>query len=103
MEAHGEQESTVHVELRGLSIYTHHGVTEAEREIGQRLVIDVSFDVPDCDAVLTDRLLRAHVRWHFWKADGSHIADADFEYLLRRDGDGLLAHVATLLGEGAAG
>ncbi len=46
----------VEVELRGLSIYTHHGVSEAEQEIGQRLVIDVSFDVPDCDAVLTDRL-----------------------------------------------
>ena len=56
MEAHGDQESTVHVELRGLSIYTHHGVTDAEQEIGQRLVFDVSFDVPDCDAVLTDRL-----------------------------------------------
>ena len=49
-------ESSVEVEVRGLSIYTHHGVSEAEREIGQRLEIDVSFDVPDCDAVLTDRL-----------------------------------------------
>lgn len=48
--------TAVEVELRGLSIYTHHGVTEAEREIGQRLEIDVSFDVPDCDAVLTDRV-----------------------------------------------
>ncbi len=57
MEAHGNgTESSVEVELRGLSIYTHHGVTEAEREIGQRLEFDVSFDVPDCDAVLTDRL-----------------------------------------------
>jgi dihydroneopterin aldolase len=56
VEAHGEQESTVQVELRGLSIYTHHGVTEAEREVGQRLVLDVSFDVPSPDAVLTDRL-----------------------------------------------
>jgi dihydroneopterin aldolase len=56
MEAHDRHESRVDVELRGLSIYTHHGVTEAEREIGQRLVIDVSFDVPSCDAVLTDRL-----------------------------------------------
>jgi 7,8-dihydroneopterin aldolase/epimerase/oxygenase len=46
----------VDVEVRGLSIYTHHGVTEAERETGQRLEIDVSFDVPDCDAVVTDRL-----------------------------------------------
>jgi 7,8-dihydroneopterin aldolase/epimerase/oxygenase len=49
-------DSAVEIEVRGLSIYTHHGVTEAEREIGQRLEIEVSFDVPDCDAVLTDRL-----------------------------------------------
>src|SRR5918996_1223968 len=57
MEAHGSgHESSVEVELRGLSIYTHHGVSDAEREIGQRLEFDISFDVPDCDAVLTDRL-----------------------------------------------
>jgi dihydroneopterin aldolase len=57
MEAHDNgPESTVEVELHGLSIYTHHGVTEAEQEVGQRLELDVSFDVPDCDAVLTDRV-----------------------------------------------
>ena len=57
MESHGNgPETSVEVELRGLSIYTHHGVTEAEREIGQRLEFDIDFDVPDCDAVLTDRL-----------------------------------------------
>jgi dihydroneopterin aldolase len=56
VEADGGHSASVDVEIRGLSIYTHHGVTEAEREIGQRLQIDVSFDVPDCDAVLTDRL-----------------------------------------------
>jgi 7,8-dihydroneopterin aldolase/epimerase/oxygenase len=57
VEAHDNgPESTVEVDLRGLSIYTHHGVTEAEREVGQRLEFDISFDVPDCDAVLTDRL-----------------------------------------------
>jgi dihydroneopterin aldolase len=49
-------DTSVEVELRGLSIYTHHGVTEAEREVGQRLEFDVTFDVPDCDAMLTDRL-----------------------------------------------
>lgn len=49
-------ESSVEVELRGLSIHTHHGVSDAEQEIGQRLAFDVSFDVPDCDAVLTDRI-----------------------------------------------
>jgi dihydroneopterin aldolase len=57
MEAHDNAaESTVEVEVRGLSIHTHHGVSDAEQEIGQRLEIDVSFDVPDCDAVLTDRI-----------------------------------------------
>jgi 7,8-dihydroneopterin aldolase/epimerase/oxygenase len=57
VDAHGDQpQSSVEVELRGLSIYTHHGVSDAEQEVGQRLEFDVSFDVPDCDAVLTDRL-----------------------------------------------
>ena len=57
MEAHGDGlESAVTVEVRRLSIYTHHGTTDAERETGQRLEFDVSFDVPDCDAVLTDRI-----------------------------------------------
>jgi dihydroneopterin aldolase len=57
MEAHRRgPDSAVEVEVRGLSVYTHHGVTDAEQEVGQRLEIDLSFDVPDCDAVLTDRV-----------------------------------------------
>jgi dihydroneopterin aldolase len=57
MEAHeGGAESSVEIELRGLSVYTHHGVSDAEQEVGQRLEFDISFDAPDCDAVLTDRL-----------------------------------------------
>jgi dihydroneopterin aldolase len=56
MEGNSSLEPAVDVEIRGLSIYTHHGVTEAEREVGQRILLDVSFDVPSCDAVLTDRL-----------------------------------------------
>ena len=57
MDAHdGTGHSSVEVEVRGLSIYTHHGVTDAEQEVGQRLDFDLTFDVPDCDAVLTDRL-----------------------------------------------
>jgi dihydroneopterin aldolase len=57
MESHGNGiDSTVEVEIRSLSIYTHHGVSEAEQEIGQRIEFDISFDVPDCDAVLTDRI-----------------------------------------------
>jgi dihydroneopterin aldolase len=46
----------VTIEVVGLSLYTHHGVTAAEREIGQRLVLDVRFDVGEPDALITDRV-----------------------------------------------
>src|SRR5919197_307997 len=46
----------VTVEIVGLSLYTHHGVTAAEREVGQRLVLDVTFDVGEPDALVTDRV-----------------------------------------------
>jgi 7,8-dihydroneopterin aldolase/epimerase/oxygenase len=46
----------VTIEIVGLSLYTHHGVTAAEREIGQRLVLDVRFDVGEVDALVTDRV-----------------------------------------------
>ena len=46
----------VTIEIVGLSLYTHHGVTAAEREIGQRLVLDVRFDVGEPDALITDRV-----------------------------------------------
>lgn len=44
----------VMVEIRGLSLYTHHGVGEAEREVGQRIVVDLRIEVGDCDATVTD-------------------------------------------------
>ena len=46
----------VTIEVVGLSLYTHHGVSAAEREIGQRLVIDARFDVGEVDALVTDRV-----------------------------------------------
>ena len=49
-------EPAVTIEITGLSLYTHHGVDEAERTVGQRLVFDLSFDLSDCDATVTDRL-----------------------------------------------
>ncbi len=49
-------EPTVTVEITGLSLYTRHGVSDAERELGQRLVIDVAFELADCDAMVTDRV-----------------------------------------------
>ena len=40
----------------GLSLYTHHGVSEAEREVGQRLVLDLRLDVGETDATVTDSI-----------------------------------------------
>jgi dihydroneopterin aldolase len=49
-------DSYVTIEIGSLSIFTHHGATKAEQETGQRLVFDISLDIEDCDATLTDRL-----------------------------------------------
>ena len=47
-------QTEVTVEVRGLSLYTHHGVSDAEREVGQRLVLDLRMEVGECDATVTD-------------------------------------------------
>jgi dihydroneopterin aldolase len=47
---------SVTVEITGLSLYTHHGVTEAEREVGQRLVLDLRLDLGETDATVTDSI-----------------------------------------------
>jgi dihydroneopterin aldolase len=49
-------EPLVTIEIVGLSLYTHHGVDQAERSVGQRLIFDLSFDLAECDATVTDRL-----------------------------------------------
>ena len=49
-------ESAVTIEISGLSLYTHHGVEPAEQQVGQRLVFDLSFELGECDATVTDRL-----------------------------------------------
>jgi dihydroneopterin aldolase len=46
----------VTVEITGLSLYTHHGVSDAEREVGQRLVLDLRLDVGETDATVTDAI-----------------------------------------------
>ena len=56
---HSEDESedtaeAVTVEITGLSLYTHHGVSDAEREVGQRLVVDLRLDIGHTDATVTD-------------------------------------------------
>jgi dihydroneopterin aldolase len=49
-------ETIVSVEVSGLSLYTHHGVSDEEQAVGQRLVFDLRLDVGECDATLTDRI-----------------------------------------------
>jgi len=49
-----ERRTAVAIEVSGLSLYTHHGVSEAEREIGQRLMIDITLEVGEPDATVTD-------------------------------------------------
>jgi dihydroneopterin aldolase len=52
----GHSEPEVTIEISGLSLYTHVGVSAAEREVGQRLLLDIRLDVGECDATVTDRI-----------------------------------------------
>lgn len=47
-------ETVVTVEVTGLSIFAAVGVTDAEREVGTRLLLDLRMDVGECDATVTD-------------------------------------------------
>jgi dihydroneopterin aldolase len=51
-----ENAESVTVEITGLSLYTHHGVSAAEREVGQRLVLDLRLDLGETDATVTDSI-----------------------------------------------
>jgi 7,8-dihydroneopterin aldolase/epimerase/oxygenase len=52
----GHPEPEVTIEISGLSLFTHVGVTAAEREVGQRLLLDIRLDIGECDATVTDRI-----------------------------------------------
>lgn len=47
-------QTVVTVEVNGLSLYTHVGVTAAEREVGQRLILDIRLELGDAAATVTD-------------------------------------------------
>jgi dihydroneopterin aldolase len=49
-------EPEVTIEISGLSLFTHIGVSAAEREVGQRLLLDIRMDAGQCDATVTDRI-----------------------------------------------
>lgn len=55
-EDEGHPEPEVTIEVSGLSLYTHMGVSAAEREVGQRLLVDLRLDIGECDATVTDRV-----------------------------------------------
>ena len=55
-EDEGHPEPEVTIEVSGLSLFTHVGVTPAEREVGQRLLLDLRIDVGESDATVTDRI-----------------------------------------------
>jgi 7,8-dihydroneopterin aldolase/epimerase/oxygenase len=58
-ESEGERDEAAEAvtgEITGLSLYTHHGVSEAEREVGQRLVLDLRLDIGESDATVTDSI-----------------------------------------------
>jgi 7,8-dihydroneopterin aldolase/epimerase/oxygenase len=52
----GHPEPEVTIEISGLSLYTHIGVSAEERKVGQRLLVDLRIDVGEVDATVTDRL-----------------------------------------------
>jgi 7,8-dihydroneopterin aldolase/epimerase/oxygenase len=56
LEEESDVAESVTIEITGLSLFTHHGVTEAEREVGQRLVVDLRLDVGETDATVTDSI-----------------------------------------------
>jgi len=56
LESRAGMQTVVTIEISGLSLFTHVGVTGAEREVGQRLLFDIRIDVGESDATETDRI-----------------------------------------------
>ncbi len=42
------------VEVVGLALWCHHGVTDAEQEVGQTILFDITLDLPECGARASD-------------------------------------------------
>ncbi len=49
-------QTVVTVEVNGLSLFTHVGVTAAEREVGQRLILDIRLELGEAAATVTDEV-----------------------------------------------
>ena len=48
---------------------------------------------------VTERITRVRLRWHFHGAGDEVLTDSDYEYVLRRDDDGIHAYVAVSIDE----
>jgi hypothetical protein len=79
-EEEGHPEPEVTIEVSGLSLYTHMGVSEAERQLGQRLIVDVRLDIGESDR--RHRRLRRGLRDHQPCRPAAQLQDA--RALLRR-------------------
>ena len=44
------------IEIAGLSLFAHHGVTEAEQRMGQRFALDLALELDATEAARTDKL-----------------------------------------------
>jgi dihydroneopterin aldolase len=42
------------VEVVGLALWCHHGVTDAEQEVGQTILFDIALVLPECGARISD-------------------------------------------------
>jgi dihydroneopterin aldolase len=56
LDSQAGMQTVVTIEISGLSLFTHIGVSAAEREVGQRLLFDIRIDVGESDATETDRI-----------------------------------------------
>ena len=50
------EDSGVVIRLEGVIAHTNHGVTDAEQELGQRMIFDVEMVPLDCRATATDEV-----------------------------------------------
>lgn len=55
-EPHEQSGAAATIRLSGVSVHTNHGVSEAEREVGQRMVFDLTLELDTCEATATDEL-----------------------------------------------
>jgi 7,8-dihydroneopterin aldolase/epimerase/oxygenase len=44
------------IEIAGLVLFARHGVREAEKQLGQRFILDITLDIDLGEAARTDRL-----------------------------------------------